>query len=299
MRRRSQADRWLVPSRARSLHAVGLLLPAAVSIMLVVPAGVSAGQRASGCPSAVAETRAAAAKRFARRRHERVRTPIRPTSRTLKVQLGSDPDPQTRTFSIQTPPLKSTQILIVELGGDLERTDSATFPANQISLVTHVTRLGQVSLEVCLDPSQPSSVSPGRYVGAITLGGSGIAPTAFPVEVTVQAGECRAILFILLGTIFGLIAKMLIDIAKAPPTVSRASLKDYLGQGVFLMALLTAAVGGVVNYLALYEPNPTWGSSFDEIKIFVAGVVLQTTGTTLTDLVQPYVPHLPGNASRP
>jgi hypothetical protein len=220
----------------------------------------------------------------------KMRTPlVRPTSRTLKVNLGSTSEIQIHTFAIQTPALKSSQTIVAELNGDLERTDASTFPANQIAVIPTVTRLGEISLQVCLDPHTPSAVGPGRYVGAITLGGPNIEPTALPLEVTVQASAKTALLWIGLGVTLGLISKMLLDITKDPKKeLGWKALGEYVHEPVFGLALLTGIVGALVNFLALYEPNPTWGSSFDEVKIFVAGVVLQTTGTTLTDVIMPY-----------
>jgi hypothetical protein len=66
----------------------------------------------------------------------KMRTPlVRPTSRTLKVNLGSTSEIQIHTFAIQTPALKSSQTIVAELNGDLERTDASTFPANQIAVI--------------------------------------------------------------------------------------------------------------------------------------------------------------------
>jgi uncharacterized membrane protein YeaQ/YmgE (transglycosylase-associated protein family) len=266
------------------LTVVALLFAPATSADGFPPAQVSR------CTPSVSEV-ATAVEKQARRTATRSVALVRLTSRTLKVSLGSDSGPQVRTFAIQTPPLKSTQKLFVEPEGDLERSDAATFPADQINVAHHVTPLGHIVIEVCLDPQIPRGVAPGRYLGAIGVGGPGIETTAFPLEVTVQGAESEAIIWIVLGTVIGLVAKMLIDIAKAPNTaVSWATVWGYVRQGVFLVAIVTAIVGAIVNFLALYEPDPTWGSSFDEIKIFVAGVVLQTTGTTLTDLVKKYEP---------
>jgi len=113
----------------------------------------------SRCAPSISEV-APAVEKQARRTVTHSLALVRLTSRTLKINLGSDSGPQVRTFSIQTPPLKSTQILSVEPEGDLERSDATTFPAGQINVIHHVTPLGHIVIEVCLDPQIPRGVAP-------------------------------------------------------------------------------------------------------------------------------------------
>jgi hypothetical protein len=216
-------------------------------------------------------------------------TPIKPTSRTLKVNLGSDDKAQTRIFSIVSPPLSKGRTVLAEVDGDLERSDSATFSAGQTAVAPGVTPLGDIVLNVCLDPTMPESVGPGRYLGAISIGGPGIETTSFPLEVTRQASGWTAVLWIALGTLLGIVLKMFTDLRKTEGvTVSWADIKKYVAQGVLYVAILTGVVAAVVDFLGLYEPNPAWGSSLDEVKIFVAAVALQATGMTLTDVIKPF-----------
>jgi hypothetical protein len=218
-------------------------------------------------------------------------TPIKPTSRTLKINLGSDSRSQTRTLAIVSPPLSKGRKVLAEIDGDLEDADSSTFAANQTSVSPTVTALGNIELKVCLDPEIPENVGAGRYLGAISIGGPGIETTSFPLEVTVQASGLIAAIWIGLGTLLGIVLKMFTDLRKTVGvTVSRADLKKYREQGVLYVALVTGLVSGIVDFLGLYEPNPAWGSSLDEVKIFVAAVTLQATGMTLTDVVKPFKP---------
>lgn len=218
-------------------------------------------------------------------------SPVKPASRTLSVNLGSDPKKQTRSFNVNTPPLKSGQRVIAQLDGDLERSDSSTLPVGQVSVTPTVTELGDIALQVCLDPDRPQGVAPGRYVGAISIGGAGIETTSFPLEATVQASGLTAIVWIFLGTALGLVLKMLADLQKAPNVpVDLKHVWSYVKQGVFLFAIVSGAVAGIVDFLGLYEPNPAWGSSLDEIKVFVAAIALQTTGMTISDVIKPYIP---------
>jgi hypothetical protein len=218
-------------------------------------------------------------------------TPIKPTSRTLKVNLGSDAKAQTRVFSIVSPPLSKGRTILAEVDGDLERADSATFSAGQTAVAPGVTALGDIVLGICLDPTLPESVGPGRYLGAISIGGPGIETTSFPLEVTRQASGWTAVLWIALGTLLGIVLKMFIDLRRAANvTVSKDAVNKYVEQGVLYVAILTGVVAGVVDFLGLYEPNLAWGSPLDEVKVFVAAVALQTTGMTLADVIKPFKP---------
>lgn len=239
----------------------------------------------SRCVDRATSTRAPAAPRKVKI------SPIKPTSRTLKVNLGSDSKPQTRRFAIVSPPVSRSRRLLAEIDGDLEAADSSTFAAGQTAVSPQITPLGQVTLEVCLDPATPERVGAGRYLGAISLGGKGVETTSFPLEVTVQSSGWIAALWIAIGTLFGILLKMFTDLRKTEGVqVSGAGIKKYWQQGNLYVALLTGVVAAIVDFLALYEPNPSWGSSLDEVKIFAAAVALQTTGMTITDVIKPFKP---------
>ena len=67
-------------------------------------------------------------------------------------------------------------------------------------------------------------------------------------------------------------------------------MKDHVTQPAFLVAVLTGVAASFIAYTQLYASNAVWGSTDDHTKLMLAGVAVQVTGMTASDLISPYVP---------
>ena len=196
-------------------------------------------------------------------------------------------------------PLQRDADMFAEVESDFERGDGGdTFPLEAITVDASVTRAGNVRVFLCLDADRPEHVESGRYLGAIRLAGSDVEPLAIPVEVSIKDQKWIAAAWIVLGIVFGLGLKTTTDWSTKGTQLSRAALRTFVRQPAPYLALLTGVVGAFISYTQLYEPNPAWGATADHVKLMLAGVAIQVTGMTATDLVSPYVPRR-GEASRP
>jgi hypothetical protein len=191
-----------------------------------------------------------------------------------------------------SPPLAEGADVVAEVESDFERGDGGdTFPLEAISVSARVTRAGNVRIFVCLDADRPERVETGRYLGAIRLVGSDVESLAVPVEVTLKDPPVIAIGWILAGIVFGLALKLATDFNTRGAELSRGTLKGLLRQPAPYLALLTGIVGGFLSYTQLYAGNPAWGTNADHVKLMLAGIAIQVTGMTATDLVSPYAPR--------
>jgi hypothetical protein len=148
---------------------------------------------------------------------------------------------------------------------------------------------------VCLDSDQPEFVQTGRYLGAIRLIGSNVESLAIPIEVTLKDPAWKAILWIAFGLVFGLGLKTATDFNTKGARLSKVTLEDVVKQPAPYLAILTGVVGGFLSYSELYAGNPAWGTNPDHVKLMLAGVAIQVTGMTASDLISPYTPGRGGS----
>jgi hypothetical protein len=192
---------------------------------------------------------------------------------------------------VATPPLATTAEVFAEVESDFERGDGGdTFPLEGITVSTDVTRAGNIRLSICLDADRPEYVHTGRYLGSVRLVGSDVESTALPIEVTLKDQRWKVLAWMLAGLIFGLALKAATDFNNAKTTLSSKTLLDYVTQPAFSLAVLTGILGATFAYTQLYDANPAWGTNADHVKVLLAGVALQVTGMTASDLISPYDP---------
>lgn len=190
-----------------------------------------------------------------------------------------------------TPGLPRDATVVAEVESDFERGDGGdTFPLEAVAVTARVTAAGNVRLTVCLDSDRPEHVQTGRYLGSIRLIGPDVSATALPVEVTLKDSATAALLWIVLGLVLGLCFKIATDFKAKDQKLSRNAVKDYLTQPAFLLAVLTGVAASFIAYTQLYASNAVWGSTDDHTKLMLAGVAVQVTGMTASDLISPYVP---------
>ena len=189
------------------------------------------------------------------------------------------------------PPLRATAMVVAEVESDFERGDGGdTFPLEGTSVAASVTTGGNIRLVVCLDADRPEHVEPGRYLGSIRLSGSEVSPTALPIEVTLKDPGAVALAWIVLGLVLGIAFKTATDFNANAKKLEWEGLKDYLTQPAFLLAVLTGIAAGFITYTQLYAASAIWGTTDDHVKLMLAGVAVQVTGMTASDLVSPYEP---------
>ena len=213
------------------------------------------------------------------------------TTKAQQFAFGSERELENRTIVLPAKPkLSADAPLIAEAAGDLEMEGGGdSFPLEGIGVTAKVTELGAVQLKICLDPEQPEEVGRGRYVGAIQVGGPGIETATVSLEVTLRESILLALVLAVVGMLVGLWAKMYTDLGKDPEaSISLDWMGKYVKRAAFGTAVLLGILGVALSLVQLYGDNPTWGSARDMFAIFIAGVGLQVTGSTLVDFVAPF-----------
>jgi hypothetical protein len=234
--------------------------------------------------------------------------------RSVQFAFGGGRNLSDRTVGIDAnPALTAQSTIFAELAGDLERGDGGdSFPVEGIVVRTVTTPSGNLRLTTCLDPSQPESVEPGRYVGTVKLTGPQIQPTAITLEATLRRSELFAVIVLLAGLAIGFVVKGLGDKKAAQQTVEAAAATmraagaenvpspklpkfwgDYVKSGAFWSSVVAAALAAVLAFSQIYMSDPDWGTFLDVITLGFAGIASVVSGKAVVDVVAPYVPTMP------
>jgi hypothetical protein len=196
------------------------------------------------------------------------------------------------------PSLPPDARVFAEVAGDLDRADGAdSFPEEGILVEPVVSGAGDLKLKICIDPENPETVKPGRYVGSVKIFGPNVVPTVASVEVTLRASALLAVFLLVIGCALGVLGKALADkkateetLKAAGETDVRFRWRDYFFTGEFIGGLITGLVAAAIAFAQVYLADPDWGEPLDMIALVLAGIASVVSGKTITDWVKPYVP---------
>jgi hypothetical protein len=196
------------------------------------------------------------------------------------------------------PSLPADAKVFAEVAGDLDRADGAdSFPEEGILVEPVVSGAGDLKLKVCIDPENPESVKPGRYVGSVKIFGPNVLPTVASIEITLRASALLAVVLLLLGCTLGALGKAIADKKATEETLKAAGggdvrfrWRDYFFSGEFIGGAITGLVAATIAFAQVYLADPDWGQPLDMIALVLAGIASVVSGKTITDWVKPYVP---------
>lgn len=205
-----------------------------------------------------------------------------------------------------------------ELTQEFASSDGGMVPLNQIRVAAEPTALGNVKMTLCIDPSRPVQVAPGRYNGLVEVR-SGSSSTTVPVEVTRKAGWRVPVGLLIAGALIGVLIKLLTRVGRnqtesarenpstnggeAPAATAVTSpsglpigfwkaVEVSLREGEFWVAFMVGAVACVLAYWAMYDVNTTWGSNgpADMGKLFTSAVLAMAAGMSIGEAAGGFTP---------
>jgi hypothetical protein len=139
-------------------------------------------------------------------------------------------------------------------------------------------------------------VQPGQYETSVGLTGKDLAvPSAIPVVVTFRSSRWFALALVAGGVLLGLLVKMLTELkaARGSPNGPR-SIRAYLRDWSFALAVILGAITGWIGYQILYDSNPVWGTSgSDWLKLFWTCFAFQLASLGGIDLARRMIGDLP------
>ena len=198
-----------------------------------------------------------------------------------------------------SPPLAQDADVFAEVTGDLDKADASdSFDEEGIVVQRSITQAGDLKLKVCIDPEKPEHVAAGRYVGTIRISGRDVQPTGMSLEVTLRRSTLLAVLLLVGGALFGIVAKAFGDRQSTEKTLAAApdsaglhfTWREYLKSAGFIGGVLGGLALCVVAYVQIYDADPDWGTGLDMVTLALAAAAAMVSGRTVADVVAPYVP---------
>jgi hypothetical protein len=163
--------------------------------------------------------------------------------------------------------LEPGQVSVSVAGGIIDPGTTELFPVEG-SQVTFGAEVDPASSErlfvkLCIDPSHPAGVPPGKYVGTILISGPEISPTQIPITLTLKSAKWWLVwLLAFVGLAVGIGAKLLAQHINYDKALTRPHLIWIIGVGV---------VGSILVVKKLYYDPSTFGDSFSNFWPIAAG----------------------------
>lgn len=256
-------------------HDTARLLVLAAVVAIAFPGAASAASApALGCTQPAPQTRSgsppSSAVREAGGLSAATLSPADDNSKVIERNFGESRHVYRRplAFNASEPLDASAGSIEVSVAGGLvdpKTTDVFSVEDSQVTFGAEVDQASpeRLLVKVCIDPSHPDHVAPGKYVGSLLISGRGISPSQIPITLTLKYSHWLVVwILALVGAAAGVGARIL---ARKLNKKSRLS-----GARIFWIAAigLVGAVGVVVK---LYYAPSTFGGSPGDLWPIAAG----------------------------
>jgi hypothetical protein len=186
--------------------------------------------------------------------------------------------------------------VLVSMSGALHSNDRAMLPAHDSSgstspsvRIDSITPMGGVDVCLEIDPHVVAGIGPGEYTGSVGVTGKDLyVGSTIPVIVTFRASHWLAAGFAFAGVMFGILVKVLTDLAAARRSGDTTpSAWEYVRTVEFAVTVILGAIGGWFAYTMLYDADRIWGdSAADWVKLFGTCFGFQLAGIGGIDLAR-------------
>lgn len=264
-----------------------ILAAVLVSVWSTPVARASTGAKAPGCEQQTAQTASGSPPRSAVKASGGtsavVLKPADENSKIVERNFGEHRHVYHRTLVFETSrplAIEPNQVSVGVPGGLIDPHTTEVFPVEHSQVTFGATidpSANRLVVKLCINPSGPEFVEPGRYVGTILISGREIAPTQIPVTLTVKSSKWwLAWLLAAVGVATGVGIKLLARHINSEPRLSHPR----------LAWLIVIGVGGAVLVVKkLYYDPATFGNG-DFYAILIGSVGAALGGAGVTSLVK-------------
>lgn len=206
-------------------------------------------------------------------------------SRTVFLQVAKKSPPSGNTsFAILN---SGTTFSVSERSLERQELDGVIGPAQYVATAS-VTSLKEISLTICVDPSQ-ADIDPGTYSGSVRIVGGAIQPVTVPVSVTLQYPGYRWIVPVM-SVVILLAGSFLVWAAGKKAAARERSTWTIWGDLSELpgwmannyVGVVGGAIAAISVFIVKYWRTPPWGAKAPEDWFALLGSMFTAFTATLT-----------------